>query len=141
MSIEGQEQEAEMLYQITCDDVRLEVGNKLSLMGIFQEIYVQRLPVVLPKLAVVTQWAGYGRFSSEIRILSPKHEVIAASAKADFEIPHNGYANNINFFMNLHFDKPGSYIVQTLLDGELFYERPLTVGQMPVGSEVDGPVN
>ncbi|MCS6885568.1 MAG: hypothetical protein RMM17_04355 [Acidobacteriota bacterium] len=138
----NREQEAEMLYQITCDDVRLEVGNKLSLMGIFQEIYVQRLPVVLPKLAVVTQWTGYGRFTSEIRILSPKHEIIAASAKAEFEIPEDGYANNINFFMNLHLERPGRYLVQTLLDGELFYERPLIVGTMPgPATEVEGRIN
>ena len=35
-----------------CDDVRLEAGNKLSFMGVFQNIMVQQLPLSLIKFAV-----------------------------------------------------------------------------------------
>ncbi len=45
----------ELLYTLFCDDVRLEVGNKLSFMGVFQNIMVQQLPVSLIKFAVVTE--------------------------------------------------------------------------------------
>ena len=30
----------ELVYTLFCDDVRLEVGNKLSYMGVFQNIVV-----------------------------------------------------------------------------------------------------
>lgn len=40
-------------YSIICDDIREEVGNKLSLMGIYgKDIYVPRLPFTFPQLCV-----------------------------------------------------------------------------------------
>ncbi len=35
---------AHLAYSLVCDDVRLEVGNKLSVMGIFQNIFFPSLP-------------------------------------------------------------------------------------------------
>jgi len=34
------DQKLELAYTLFCDDVRLEVGNKLSYMGVFQTIIV-----------------------------------------------------------------------------------------------------
>lgn len=40
-------------YSHFCDDVRAEVGNKFSLMGIYGgELFVQGAPTVLPKLVI-----------------------------------------------------------------------------------------
>lgn len=42
------------LHTIYCDDVRLEVGNKQSLMGIYSsELFVPEFPIALPKLCIV----------------------------------------------------------------------------------------
>jgi len=43
-------------YSVFCDDIRNELNNKISLMGIFGSLmYLQSFPTVLPKLcAVVT---------------------------------------------------------------------------------------
>ena len=57
------EEKLELIYTLLCDDVRLEVGNKLSYMGVFQSIIVPQLPVWLPKLAVVNHWRGQRRSS------------------------------------------------------------------------------
>ena len=57
-------------YTIFCDDVRLEVGNKLSLMGVFHQIMAQQFPVTVMKFAVVSQWRGEGNHLSEVRILT-----------------------------------------------------------------------
>ena len=43
-------------YTLLCDDVRIEMGNKISLMGIFQNIMVEKLPVSLIKFAVINHW-------------------------------------------------------------------------------------
>ena len=43
----------QLIYTLLCDDVRLEMGNKISLMGVFQNIMVEKLPVSLIKFAVV----------------------------------------------------------------------------------------
>jgi len=45
--------DARFLTAIFCDDIRPEVGNKLSFMGCYQsELVVQMAPVALPKLCV-----------------------------------------------------------------------------------------
>lgn len=42
------------LHTIYCDDVRLEVGNKQSLMGIYSsDLFLPELPIALPKLCIV----------------------------------------------------------------------------------------
>ena len=61
-----EEGKMKLAYTIFCDDVRLEVGNKLSLMGVFHQILVQHFPVTVMKFAVVTQWRGEGRHLSEV---------------------------------------------------------------------------
>ena len=121
------EQKLELLYTLFCDDVRLEVGNKLSYMGVFQNIVVPQLPVWLPKLAVVNHWRGEGTHLSEVRILMPdRQQALVVSQPARFEIAH-GSADNISFFVNVTFPVGGQYFVQTLIDSTLYDERVLTV--------------
>jgi hypothetical protein len=122
----------ELAYTLFCDDVRLEVGNKLSYMGVFQTIIVPQLPVWLPKLAVVNHWKGDGVHLSEVRILMPdRQQALVASQPARFEISH-GSADNISFFVNVTFPVSGDYVVQTLVDSSLFDERILTVSDQPL---------
>ena len=124
----GNEGGPRLAYTIFCDDVRLEVGNKLSLMGVFHQILVQHFPVTVMKFAVVTQWRGEGRHLSEVRILSEdrQHPVVLAEP-SPFEIAGGGVANNISFFFNVHFPAPGRYWVQTLINSNLADEQELTI--------------
>src|SRR5678816_3810076 len=118
----------ELLYTLFCDDVRLEVGNKLSYMGVFQNIVVQQLPVSLIKFAVVNHWQGQGSYLSEVRILSPdRQQPIVVSQPTRFEIASGGFADNISFFVNVTFPKAGRYVVQTLIGSNLFHEQALFV--------------
>ena len=122
-----QNEKLELAYTLFCDDVRLEIGNKLSYMGVFQTIIVPQMPVWLPKLAVVNHWHGDGVHLSEVRILLPdRQQALVVSQPARFEISH-GSADNISFFVNVTFPVSGEYVVQTLVDSNLFDERILTV--------------
>ena len=124
-----QDQKLELAYTLFCDDVRLELGNKLSYMGVFQNIVVPQLPVWLPKLAVVNHWRGDGAHLSEVRILMPdRQQALVVSQPARFEINH-GSADNISFFVNVTFPIAGQYVVQTLVDSNLFEERILFVSE------------
>jgi uncharacterized protein DUF6941 len=121
------ESKLQLGYTLLCDDVRLEVGNKLSYMGVFQSIIVPQLPVWLPKLAVVNHWLGEGTHLSEVRILMPdRQQALVVSQPARFEI-NQGSADNISFFVNVTFPIAGEYWVQTLVDSNLFEERGLIV--------------
>lgn len=134
----GQVKKLELLYTIFCDDVRLEVGNKLSLMGVFQNIVVQQLPVSLIKFAVVSHWRGEGSHLSEVRILTPdRQQPVVASQPASFEIAPGSFADNISFFVNVAFPVAGRYWVQTLVDSSLFDEQPLLVTDVESARETE----
>jgi hypothetical protein len=127
-SSESEGRKLQLVYTLLCDDVRLEAGNKLSFMGVFQNIMVQQLPVSLIKFAVVTHWRGEGSYLSEVRILSPdKQQPVVVSQPTRFEIASGGFADNISFFVNVTFPTAGQYWVQTLVDSNLFEEQPLVI--------------
>jgi len=120
-----------LLYTLLCDDVRLEAGNKLSFMGVFQNIMVQQLPFPIIKFAVVNHWQGQGSYLSEVRILTPdRQHPIVVSQPTRFEISAGGFADNISFFINVTFPTAGQYVVQTLIDSSLFSEELLTVSNV-----------
>ena len=138
MSQTEQKKKLELVYTLFCDDVRLEVGNKLSLMGVFQNIMVQQVPVSLIKFAVVNHWRGEGKHLSEVRILTPdRKQPIVVSQPSPFEIAPGGYADNISFFVNVTFPKVGQYWVQTLVNSTLFDEQPLIVADQQAAQQTE----
>ena len=131
MSTEPAEKKLELLCTLFCDDVRLEAGNRLSFMGVFHNIMVQQLPLSLIKFAIVHHWQGQGSYLSEVRILTPdRKQPIVVSQPTRFEIASGGLADNISFFVNVTFPTPGRYVVQTLVDSNLFEEKLLTISDV-----------
>ena len=131
MSTELNTKNLKLLYTLFCDDVRLEAGNKLSFMGVFQNIMVQQVPVSLIKFAIVNHWQGQGSFLSEVRILTPdRQQAVVVSQPTPFEIASGGFADNISFFVNVTFPKAGRYVVQTLIDSNLYQEQLLIVSDV-----------
>ena len=123
-----QTQNLKLVYTLLCDDVRIEMGNKISLMGIFQNIMVERLPVSLIKFAVINHWRGQGNHSTEVRILSPdKSNLVVTSQPTAIELAPGGFTDNVSFFVNVVFSSAGTYWVQTLADAVVLEEFPLIV--------------
>ena len=122
---------AQLIYSITCDDVRLEMGNKLSLMGLFENIFFQSFPSALLKFAIVNHWIGNGQFETHVKILAPDRKEIVVSAPSKFVIENNGYADNVTLFTNVSFDRSGTHLVQIYIDGNIAAERPLYVHHVP----------
>ena len=115
-------------YTLLCDDVRIEMGNKISLMGIFQNIMVEKLPVSLIKFAVINHWRGEGNHQTEVRILSPdRSNVVVTSQPTTIELAAGGFTYNVSFFVNVVFPDAGTYWVQTIANGGVIDEFPLIV--------------
>jgi hypothetical protein len=115
-------------YTIMCEDVRVEINHKLSLMGIFYAIQVPQLPVTLLKIVILNHWSGEGQFLSEVRILTPdRTHPVAVSAPSPFQVPRDGYADNVTIFANVSFPTAGNYVVQSLINSNVFAEQPLQV--------------
>jgi len=121
-------QNLHLIYTLLCDDVRIEMGNKISLMGIFQNIMVEKLPVSLIKFAVINHWRGEGNHQTEVRILSPdKTNLVVTSQPTPIELAPGGFTDNVSFFVNVVFPRAGTYWIQTLADTEVLEEVPLIV--------------
>jgi hypothetical protein len=123
-----QVQNLQLIYTLLCDDVRIEMGNKISLMGIFQNIMVEKLPVSLIKFAVINHFRGEGNHETEVRILSPdKSNLVVTSQPTALELAPGGFTDNVSFFVNVVFPSAGTYWVQTLADKLVVDEVPLIV--------------
>lgn len=117
-----------LVYTLLCDDVRLEMGNKISLMGVFQNIMVEKLPVSLIKFAVVNHWRGEGQHQTEVRIVAPdRNELVVTSQPTSLELATGGFTDNVSFFVNVVFPTAGTYWIQTFADSMLLEEVPLIV--------------
>ncbi|MGB7201091.1 MAG: hypothetical protein WBD16_02350 [Pyrinomonadaceae bacterium] len=117
-----------LIYTLLCDDVRIEMGNKISLMGIFQNIMVEKLPVSLIKFAVINHWQGAGNHETEVRILSPdKSNLVVTSQPTNIELAEGGFTDNVSFFVNVVFPNPGTYWIQTIANTVVLDEFPLMV--------------
>ncbi|NNE99278.1 MAG: hypothetical protein HKN25_09700 [Pyrinomonadaceae bacterium] len=137
-----------LVYTLLCDDVRLEMGNKVSLMGVFQNIMVDKLPVSLIKFAVVNHWRGEGNHQTEVRIMSPnKSKMVVTSQPTEVDLTPGGFTDNVSFFVNVVFPTAGTYWVQTLANTEVLEEFPLivtdtgTVAGVQATEEMSGSIN
>ena len=138
----------QLIYTLLCDDVRLEMGNKISMMGVFQNIMVEQLPVSLIKFAVVNHWRGAGNHQTEVRIVAPdKNNLVVSSQPTRLDLAPGGFTDNVSFFINVVFPLAGTYWVQTLADTVLLEEFPLivtdagTVAGMQMTEEISETVN
>ncbi|MGI8409163.1 MAG: DUF6941 family protein [Pyrinomonadaceae bacterium] len=138
----------QLRYTLLCDDVRIEMGNKISLMGIFQNIMVEKLPVSLIKFAVINHWMGEGSHETEVRILSPdRSNLVVTSQSTPIELAAGGFTDNVSFFINVVFPSAGTYWVQTLADTVVLEEFPLIganaceVAAMQPAEEISETIN
>jgi len=97
-------------------------------MGLFYAIQVPQLPVTLLKLVVLNHWSGDGQYLSEVRILTPdRSQPVAVSPPSAFQVPADGYADNVTIFANISFPEQGNYVLQTLINSNVYSEQTLTV--------------
>jgi hypothetical protein len=128
---------------ILCDDVRQERNNKFILIGLFDAIMAQRLPVRYPRLFMVTRWcSGEGEFEQLTRILKPdQNQCVAEGKRIPVRLANpESIATNVEVFLNVAFDEVGTHWVEILLDGDLKVRYPLRVSTVPSGSARGGRV-
>lgn len=116
-------------FTLLCDDIRQELGGKISLMGIFENIYATSFPAIHPRLAIMNEWAdGLGEFEATLRILSPDRKTVLRESVtrlklADVRFKHR----DISIHLNIEFREPGTYWIENYLDGILVNSIPLNV--------------
>lgn len=116
-------------YTLICDDVRQEMGGKFSLMGLFESIYANTFPALHHRFAVVNEWTGgRGDFSIRIRLLAPDQEQVLSESETKLSLFNETQRHrDISVRYNTTFKVPGTYWIETLLDGERVSMTPLVV--------------
>lgn len=111
---------------------RLEVGNKLSVMGIFQNIFFPSLPSTYFRFVLLNHWEGAGDHTTEIRIVAPdRTKLIARTGPSPFSLNPSSVADNVTVFNNIHFEQEGPHLLQVYLDEIMVREIYLNVVVVP----------
>ena len=116
-------------YTLLCDDVRQEMGGKFSLMGLFESVYSNTFPALHPRFAIVNDWSGgKGDFISRLRLLAPDQQQVLSESESKINLFNESqHHRDISIRFNSTFNAPGTFWIETLLDGDRAGIIPLTL--------------
>ena len=126
-------------FAVVADYALVDQSGKLSVLGIFQHIWVQQFPAMHPRLHLVLRLKGkrteVGEHAVQIRLLDEQgSETLGGSGNVTFAEPPAGITE-IEAGAILVFDVPfphaGVYHFEITIDGEQKAAVPVTVSQLP----------
>ena len=132
---------------LVCDYAIIDQYGKLSVLGIFEHIWVHQFPVVHPRLHLVLRLKGrrteIGDHQVRIRLVDEDgHEVISGDGTVSFAEPPAGVleieAGTVLMF-DVPFEHPGTYTFEILVDEDVQAQVPLTVGVASGSAAPDEP--
>ena len=128
---------------LLCDYALIDQYGKLSVLGIFEHIWVQHFPVVHPRLHLVMRLKGrrteLGEHKVRIRLIDEnEHELITGDGTVSFSEPPAGVteveAGTVLVF-DVPLEKEGSYTFEITIDHVIAALVPLTAGIAPSNHE------
>lgn len=134
-------------FAVVSDYALVDQAGKISVLGIFQHIWVQQFPAMHPRLHLVLRLKGrrteIGEHAVQIRLVDEQGtEVLGGNGNVTFAEPPAG-VTEIEAAAILVFDVPfphaGAYRFEITIDGDRAAEVPITVSQMPQPSPERGP--
>ena len=126
-------------FAVIADYALVDQAGKLSVLGIFQHIWVQQFPAMHPRLHLVLRLKGkrteVGEHAVQIRLQDEQEaEILGGAGNVTFNEPPAGVteieAGAILVF-DVPFPHPGPYRFVITIDGETQASVPVTVSQVP----------
>jgi hypothetical protein len=126
-------------FAVVADYALVDQAGKISVLGIFQHIWVQQFPAMHPRLHLVLRLKGrrteIGEHGVQIRLVDDQGaEILGGSGNVTFAEPPAG-VTEIEAAAILVFDVPfphaGVYRFAITVDGSQAADVPITVSQMP----------
>lgn len=126
-------------FAVVCDYALVDQYGKLSVLGMFQHIWVAQFPTVHPRLHLVVRMRGkrteVGQHHLRIRLVDDERtEVLSGDGTVTFNEPPAGVteieAGTVLAF-DVPFRKPGRYEFEVSIDGQVDTVVPITVAQAP----------
>lgn len=124
---------------VVCDHALIDQAGKLSVIGIFERIWVERFPAVHPRLHLVLRLKGkrteIGDHPVQIVLHDPEgREILRGDGQVQIGEPPAGVmeveAGAVLAF-DVPLEKPGTYAFDITVDGAHAISVPVAVSQMP----------
>lgn len=124
---------------VLADYANLSQEGKLNIMGVFDAIYAETFPMIHPEMKLVVQYeAGAADVQAthriEIHLMDAdgrKPMVITGQvAIGDVQPGYPLKTNSILNIRNAQFERPGDFVFNVLVDGEVKHQVPLKVLQL-----------
>jgi len=114
---------------VVCDYAMISKENKLSLVGIFNQVFVRQLPTTYSKIFVVGIVSGKASevYEVTLKLNEPTGNNIIPEQKLKVTIGINGETNIIAELNNLRFEVAGKYEVELLLQDKTLGKREFGV--------------
>ena len=131
---------------LVCDHALIDQAGKLSVLGIFERIWVERFPAVHPRLHLVLRLKGrrteIGDHPVTIVLHDPSgREILRGDGMVQIGEPPAG-VTEVEAAAILVFDVPletaGAYHFNITVDNDLLASLPITVSQMPAPQTTPG---
>lgn len=107
-------------YSIICDDIRMELGNKTTWVGIYQQdIIVSKLPFSFPKLCFVLSYRNLSaKDSFNIRLVDPANKQLGKVIKGEILPPFDNFkgADLLAIYSPLKVEQEGEYRLVVLFN-------------------------
>jgi hypothetical protein len=124
---------------VVCDHALIDQAGKLSVIGIFERIWVERFPAVHPRLHLVLRLKGrrteIGEHAIVIQLLDPdRREVLRGDGAVQIGEPPAGVTEveaGAVLTFDVPLDRPGTYHFAITVDGQPAADVPVSVSQMP----------
>jgi hypothetical protein len=134
-------------FAVVCDYALIDQYGKLSVLGIFQHIWVSQFPTVHPRLHLVLRLKGsrteVGQHQVQIRLTNEEgKEIIKGDGNVNFAEPPAGVleveAGAVLLF-DVPFESAGRYQFEVEVDQDVRIEVPITVSLSPKGPTARAP--
>jgi hypothetical protein len=124
---------------LICDDIRQEINNKLSLIGVYgYRIYVKEFPYTFGKFCAYQSFrGGRGKFTATIVFVDSEGKEMTRSPEMPLDISHDDQLRRMVFAVGvgpLKFDKPGTYEIRTALNGKDVCKYVFSIEKAPPGA-------
>lgn len=114
---------AKKITSIICDDARQEIGGKISLMGIYTDIVINKTPSLLPMLSFVVILEGVKRKFKDMKVVLtiPEIKPLEISMKAPGNLEIGGNNNFVFAVSPLKIEAPGKGLFEFFVEDD---EKP-----------------
>jgi len=131
---------------VVCDHALIDQAGKLSVIGIFERIWVERFPAVHPRLHLVLRLKGrrteIGEHPVAIVLHDPDgREILRGDGNVAIGEPPAGVTEveaGAVLAFDVPLDRPGVYTFNIAVDQQHAASVPVTVSQMPTPAQTPG---